>query len=118
MHLQSGTEILTDAPTDNNGKGEAFSPTDMVANSLATCMITIMAIKARDMDIELKVTTAEVRKVMAAEPRRISEIHINFHMNLAADEKTKTILERAGMTCPVHYSLHPDIKKEITFNWK
>ena len=118
MHLQSGTEILTDAPTDNNGKGEAFSPTDMVANSLATCMITIMAIKARDMDIELKGTTAEVRKVMAAEPRRISEIHINFHMNLVADTKTKTILERAGMTCPVHYSLHPDIKKEITFNWK
>ncbi|WP_264520669.1 OsmC family protein [Flavobacterium sp. N1994] len=118
MHLQSGTEILTDAPTDNNGKGEAFSPTDMVANSLATCMITIMAIKSRDMDVELKGTTAEVRKVMAAEPRRISEIHVTFHMNLEADDKTKTILERAAMTCPVFYSLHPDIKKEITFNWK
>ena len=118
MHLQSGTEILTDAPTDNNGKGEAFSPTDMVVNSLATCMITIMAIKARDMDLELKGTTAEVTKVMAAEPRRISEIHIIFQMNLVGDDKTKTILERTAMTCPVHFSLHPDIKMEITFNWK
>ena len=118
MHMQSGTEILTDAPLDNNGKGEAFSPTDMVANSLATCMITIMAIKARDMDIELKGTTAEVNKVMAAEPRRISEIHIHFEMDYAADDKTKTILERVAMQCPVHFSLHPDIKKVITFNWK
>lgn len=118
MHMQSGTEILTDAPTDNQGKGEAFSPTDTVANSLATCMITIMAIKARDMDLELKGTTAEVTKVMAAEPRRISEIHVTFQMNIVADDKTKTILERAAMTCPVFFSLHPDIKKEITFNWK
>ncbi|MFT3687311.1 MAG: OsmC family protein [Phycisphaerales bacterium] len=118
MHMQSGTEIITDAPTDNHGKGEAFSPTDMVANSLATCMITVMGIKARDMDIELKGTTAEVTKVMAAEPRRISEIHIHFEMSHAADDKTKAVLERTAMTCPVFYSLHPDIKKEITFNWK
>ncbi|WP_293874838.1 OsmC family protein [Flavobacterium sp.] len=118
MHMQSGTEILSDAPTDNQGKGEAFSPTDLVANSLATCMITIMAIKARDLDLELKGTTAEVTKVMAVEPRRISEIHIHFEMNLIADAKTKTILERTAMTCPVHHSLHPDIKKVISFNWK
>jgi len=118
MHLQSGTEILTDAPTDNQGKGEAFSPTDMVTNSLATCMITIMAIKAREMDLELKGTTAEVTKIMAAEPRRIAAIHINFEMNLVADDKTKIILERAAMTCPVYHSLHPDIEKLITFNWK
>ena len=118
MHLQSGTEILNDAPVDNHGKGEAFSPTDMVANSLATCMITIMAIKAKDMDVELKGTTAEVTKVMAAEPRRISEIHIDFNLDFDADDKTKAILERAAMTCPVYYSLHPDIKKQITFNWK
>ena len=118
MHMQSGTEIITDAPLDNHGKGEAFSPTDMVANSLATCMITIMAIKARDMDLELKGTTAEVTKVMAADPRRISEIHISFQMNLPEDKKTKTILEKTAMTCPVHFSLHPDIKKVITFNWK
>lgn len=118
MHMQSGTEILTDAPTDNQGKGEAFSPTDLVANSLATCMITIMAIKARDLDLELKGTTAEVTKVMAAEPRRISEIHIHFEMNLTADAKTKIILERTAITCPVHHSLHPDIKKVISFTWK
>jgi len=118
VHLQSGTEIITDAPTDNNGKGEAFSPTDMVANSLATCMLTVMGIKARDLEVDFSGSTAEVTKVMVAEPRRISEIHITFNMNLAADEKTKTILERTGMTCPVFYSLHPDIKKEIVFNWK
>jgi uncharacterized OsmC-like protein len=118
VHLQSGTEIITDAPTDNNGKGEAFSPTDMVANSLATCMLTVMGIKARDMEVDFSGSTAEVTKVMAAEPRRISEIHITFQMNLEADEKTKTILERTAMTCPVFYSLHPDIKKEVAFNWK
>ena len=118
IHLQSGTEIITDAPIDNNGKGEAFSPTDMVANSLATCMLTVMGIKARDLGVDFSGSTAEVTKVMATEPRRISEIHITFQMNLEADAKTKTILERTGMTCPVHFSLHPDIKKEIVFNWK
>ena len=118
MHLQSGTEILTDAPTDNHGKGEAFSPTDLVATSLGSCMISIMAIKSKDMDIELKGSTVEVTKIMAAEPRRISEIHVNLKMSIDADDKTKTILERAAMTCPVFHSLHPDIKKEVTFNWK
>ena len=118
IHLQSNTKIYTDAPKDNHGKGEAFSPTDMVANSLATCMLTVMGIKARDLEVDFSGSTAEVAKVMAAEPRRISEIHITFHMNLEADDKTKTILERTGMTCPVHFSLHPDIKKEIVFNWK
>ena len=117
-HLASGMKIITDAPLDNHGKGEAFSPTDLVATAYASCMITIMAIKARDMDLELKGTTAQVTKVMASEPRRISEIRIHFELNLVADSKTKTILERAAMTCPVYYSLHPDIKKEITFNWK
>lgn len=118
IHLQSGSEIISDAPLDNNGKGEAFSPTDTVANGLASCMFTVMGIKAREMGVDFSGSTAEVTKIMAAEPRRISEIHITFQMNLEADDKTKTILERTGMTCPVHYSLHPDIKKEITFNWK
>ncbi|MDI1316354.1 OsmC family protein [Flavobacterium sp.] len=118
MHLQSGTEILNDAPIDNHGKGEAFSPTDMVANSLATCMLTIMAIKAIDLELELKGTTAEVTKIMVADPRRISEIHITFQMNLVEDKKISTILERSALTCPVYYSLHPDVKKVITFNWK
>ena len=118
IHLQSGSEIISDAPTDNNGKGEAFSPTDTVANGLASCMFTVMGIKAQDLGVDFSGSTAEVTKIMAAEPRRISEIHINFNMNLAADEKTKTILERTAMTCPVFYSLHPDIKKEISFVWK
>lgn len=117
IHLQSGTEILSDAPVDNNGRGEAFSPTDTVANALATCMLTIMGIKARDMGVSLEGTTAEVTKFMAAEPRRISGIKIVFDLKSDADEKTRTILERAGMTCPVHHSLHPDIVKDITFNW-
>ena len=118
IHLQSGTTIVTDAPLDNNGKGEAFSPTDMVANSLATCMFTVMGIKARELNVDFSNSTAEVTKIMAAEPRRISEIHITFQMNLEVDEKTRIILERTAMTCPVHHSLHPDIKREIVFNWK
>ncbi len=118
IHINSGSEIISDAPLDNNGKGEAFSPTDTVANGLATCMFTVMGIKARDMEVDLSNSTAEVTKIMAAEPRRISEIHIVFNLNVSVDEKTKTILERTANTCPVHYSLHPDIKREITFNWK
>lgn len=117
-HLNSGSEIISDAPLDNHGKGEAFSPTDTVANGLATCMFTVMGIKARDMEIDLSNSEAEVTKIMSSEPRRISEIHVVFNMNVTVDDKTKTILERTAMTCPVHYSLHPDIIKEITFNWK
>lgn len=118
IHLQSGSEIISDAPIDNNGKGEAFSPTDTVANGLASCMFTMMGIKARDMEIDLSGSTAEVTKIMAADPRRISEIHVTFNFNALVDEKSKTILERIGNTCPVHYSLHPDIKKVIVYNWK
>jgi uncharacterized OsmC-like protein len=118
IHLQSGSEIISDAPVDNNGKGEAFSPTDTVANSLASCMFTVMGIKARDLEVDFSGSTAEVTKIMGTEPRRITEIHVTFNMNLVADEKTKTILERTARTCPVFYSLHPDIKKEISFIWK
>lgn len=117
-HVQSGTEILSDAPLDNNGKGEAFSPTDLVANALGSCMFTIMGIKARDMNVNIENSTASVTKIMQAEPRKISAIEIVFDMNYAPDEKTKIILERAAMTCPVFLSLHPDIDKRITFNWK
>ncbi len=118
VHLQSGTEILSDAPKDNHGKGEAFSPTDLVANSLATCMISIMGIKSRDLNVDLTGSTVEVTKIMQAEPRKIAKIITVLNMNIAADDKTKTILERAAMTCPVMLSLHPDIEKEVTFNWK
>lgn len=117
VHLQSRTEIITDAPTDNNGKGEAFSPTDMVANSLATCMFTIMGIKASQMNINFDGSTASVTKIMQSEPRMISKIIVAFDMNMSVDEKTKTILERAALTCPVYLSLHPDIQKEVSFNW-
>ena len=117
-HLQSGSEIISDAPIDNKGKGEAFSPTDTVANGLASCMFTVMGIKAREMDVDFSGSTAEVTKLMVVDPRRISEIHVTFNMNFEADEKTKTILERTALTCPVFYSLHPDIEKVITFNWK
>lgn len=118
IHIQSGSEIISDAPTDNNGKGAAFSPTDTVANSLGTCMFTLMGIKAAEMNVDLSNATAEITKVMATEPRRISEIHIVFNITAELDNKIKTILERTAMTCPVYYSLHPDIKKIITFNWK
>ena len=118
MHLQSGTEILSDAPLDNKGKGEAFSPTDTVANALASCMMTIMGIKAGEMNVDLQGSTAAVTKIMNAEPRRIGAIEIYFDMVGTADQKNKTILERSAMTCPVFLSLHPEIEKRITFDWK
>ena len=117
-HLQSGNTFITDAPVDNNGKGEAFSPTDIVATGLATCMITVMGIKARDLGVDMKGTTAEVTKIMAADPRRISGIEVTLNFPFSTDEKTRTILERTANTCPVHYSLHPDIKKDIVFIWQ
>ena len=116
-HLQSKSTFLTDAPVDNKGKGEAFSPTDTVATALASCMLTIMGIKARDLEIEVKSTTAEVTKTMAADPRRISGIKILFTFPTSYDEKHRKILERAAKTCPVLYSLHPDIVLDITFNY-
>lgn len=117
VHLQSGSEILSDAPMDNNGKGEAFSPTDTVANALATCMFTIMGIKARDMGISLEGSTAEVTKFMQASPRKISRIEVIFTMRSDADEKAMVVLERVALTCPVYLSLHPDIEKDIIFKW-
>jgi putative redox protein len=118
-HLQSGTVIETDAPTDNQGKGERFSPTDLVATALGNCMLTIMGIKARDMQIDLEGTTIDITKNMVTNPRRIGEINviINFPESLKADEKQRTILEKAAMTCPVFESLHPDLKKDVEFKW-
>jgi uncharacterized OsmC-like protein len=118
IHVQSGNEIISDAPLDNKGKGEAFSPTDTVANALASCMMTVMGIKARDMDLDLKGSTAEVTKIMNAEPRRIGVIEITFEMVGTDDQKNITILERTAMTCPVFMSLNTEIEKKITFNWK
>ena len=118
IHLQSGNEIISDAPLDNNGKGEAFSPTDTVANALASCMMTVMGIKARDLEVDLKGSTAAVTKIMNAEPRRIGVIEITFEMVGTAHQKNITILERTAMTCPVFMSLNTEIEKRITFNWK
>ncbi len=118
IHLQSGTEILTDAPTDNHGKGEAFSPTDLVATALGSCMVSIMAIKTKDLEIDLKDSTVSITKIMQAEPRKIAKIIVELNLSIATSEKNKTILERSAMTCPVLLSLHPDIEKEVTFNWQ
>jgi uncharacterized OsmC-like protein len=116
-HVKSGNSFFTDAPTDNNGKGEAFSPTDTVATGLASCMITVMGIKACDMGIDMTGTTANVTKTMSSDPRRISKIEVVLEFPFEADDKTRKILERTAKTCPVLYSLHPDIEKDITFNW-
>jgi uncharacterized OsmC-like protein len=118
IHLQSGTQIVTDAPTDNHGKGEAFSPTDLVATALGSCLFTIMALKAKDLNLDLKDSKASVTKIMQAEPRKIAKIIVELHMSISTSDKNKAILERSAMTCPVLLSLHPDIEKEVTFNWK
>ncbi len=118
-HLQSGTVIETDAPTDNKGKGQRFSPTDSVCVALATCVITTMGIKAADMNIDLKDTKIDVTKHMLADPRRIGKIEVilNFPATLQLDEKDKTILERVGNNCPVTKSLHPDLEMNIEYRW-
>jgi putative redox protein len=118
-HLSSGNNIETDAPIDNQGKGERFSPTDLVATALGNCMLTIMGIKAKEMGVSLLGTTVDVTKKMALEPRRIGGIVIafNFAKDVLYTEKEKTVLERAANTCPVFYSLHPNIVIDVTFNW-
>lgn len=117
-HIQSGSFFETDAPVDNNGKGERFSPTDLMATSLATCMITVMGIKARSMGFDLDGISAEVLKIMKSDPRRVGGIEITFHIPDTlkdTDEKTKTILKNTGETCPVMKSIHPDI--EVKVDW-
>ena len=114
-HIASGEKIITDAPVDNNGKGEAFSPTDLVATALGSCIITIMAISANKYDIDMSGTNASVKKIMGSDPRRISEISIEINMNKNIEEKDRKRLERSALTCPVHRSLHPDLEKKIRF---
>lgn len=117
-HLQSGGTVTTDAPTDNNGRGEFISPTDMVAGALGSCMLTLMDMAATRIGIDMAGTTLDITKVMAADPRRISEIHIDVRFPFPADEKTRTILQRAGNTCPVAKSLHPDLRQVVSFHYK
>jgi len=117
IHLRSNNIIETDAPPDNNGKGERFSPTDLLATSLASCMITIMSILAERENIPLQ-ADAEVTKVMADHPRRVSEIHIHLKLkDFQYTEKQKKMIENAAYTCPVAKSLHPDIQQKITITW-
>lgn len=116
-HLQSGSKMITDAPVDNHGKGEAFSPTDTVANALATCMLTVMGIKAKDIGVELQGATAEVKKTMSSNPRRIAKVEVKLKFPHNYDEKETKILEHTARTCPVLESLHPEIEKSISFEY-
>jgi uncharacterized OsmC-like protein len=116
-HLQSGNKIITDAPIDNEGKGEGFSPTDLVATSLANCMLTIMGIVARRHKVNIDGTRADVEKIMGTEPRRITEIQIEFYFPGNYDSKTKTILEKAALNCPVANSLAESLHQSIGFNY-
>ena len=108
---------MTDAPTDNNGKGEYISPTDMVAAALGSCMLTLMALAARRLEIELKGTRVEIQKVMAANPRRIAEIKLDFYFPGSYTDRCRRIIEGAGETCPVGKSLHPDVKQTVTYHY-
>lgn len=117
-HTQSGTKIMTDAPTDNNGKGEYFSPTDLVAAALGSCMLTIMGMAAKTHGINIEGTKVSITKVMNASPRRIGEVMIDFSFPEEYTAKEKRILEAAGETCPVAFSLHPDIKQTIRYTYK
>lgn len=118
-HIQSNIVIESDAPTDNRGKGERFSPTDLICTALATCMITTMAMKASDMGIDLKDTKVDVKKHMASDPRRISQIDVavSFPKSLTLNEKDKLILQRTGDNCPVIKSLHPDVMINAMYTW-
>lgn len=119
IHLRSGTEIETDAPVDNKGKGERFSPTDLVATALATCILTTMGIAGSTHNINIDGAECDVEKIMASEPRRIAEIKIalRFPADKNYTDKEKVILERIAHTCPVAVSLHPDLKQTISIDW-
>ena len=118
VHLQSGKTIITDAPTDNNGKGEAFSPTDLLSTSLGCCMLTIMGIVAARHELQIENTRVDITKTMAANPRRVSAIKVEFYLPAGNfSEKDKQLLENAARTCPVALSLHPDLLQDVSFQW-
>jgi len=116
-HLDSGSEISTDAPKDNHGLGQTFSPTDMVCSALASCILTIMAIAVEKKNVDIKGTTAMVKKTMGNNPRRIAKIEIDIVFPKGYDSKTKTILERAAYNCPVHQTLSETVEKNISFTY-
>ena len=121
-HLKSGSSFETDAPPDNHGKGERFSPTDLMSTSLATCMVTVMGIKARTMGFDLNDIKVDVLKIMKSDPRRVGGIELTFYIPeslINVDEKTKAILKNTGETCPVMKSIHPDIEVKVDWGeWK
>lgn len=116
-HVQSGNKLMTDAPTDNHGKGEYISPTDMVAAALGSCMFTLMGIAAQRLNIDLKGARVDIQKVMGTDPRRIVEIKFDFYLPGDYSDKDKRILENAAATCPVGKSLHPDLKETVTYHY-
>ncbi len=118
-HLQSGTKIVTDAPLDNHGKGESFSPTDLFASSLGCCMLTIMGISAESYGFNIDGTTIETEKIMGTNPRRVVELKLDIHFPKGSNytDQQKRLIEAAARTCPVANSLNPEIKKTITFNY-
>ncbi len=118
IHLKSNNTLITDAPVDNKGKGEAFSPTDLLATSLATCMFTIMGIVANNNNLNIVGTNCDITKIMSASPRKVAEIIIEFHFpENNFDEKQQQLLKDAAYSCPVALSLHDDLKKTVTFNF-
>ena len=118
VHGPSGTLLTTDAPKDNQGRGESFSPTDLVATALGSCILSIMGIMARTLEIDIAGTTARVEKEMANAPvRMIQKLAVTIHVPHEVAEENKVKLERAAQTCPVHKSLHPDVQKPIEFTW-
>ena len=117
VHISSNEKIVTDAPTDNNGKGEAFSPTDLVASSLSSCILTVIGILSKQLEYNLTNTTSSVKKIMGDKPRRIVEIEVKIKFSQSTDSKTKSIIEKTALNCPVAKSLHPDIKQNISFIW-
>ena len=118
QHGPSGVKIITDAPVDNHGKGESFSPTDLAATSLGACMMTIMGIAAQRKSIDLKGTEIRVKKIMAQDtPRRIARLEVDFAIPLQPDHPDRKLLENAALSCPVHHSLHPQIEQAVHFHW-
>ena len=116
-HIQSGDVITTDAPIDNNGKGEAFSPTDLFASSLGSCMLTIMGITAQTHGLNIDGSTVHIKKVMGLNPRRVASLSISIDINGEFDDKEKKILIKAAEHCPVSKSIHPDIDENFSFNF-
>ena len=116
-HLQSGNKIITDAPVENHGSGEAFSPTDLAVTALGSCLLTIMGIAAKTHGINIDQSIARVTKIMSKNPRRIGKIIVVIDIPYKLSSKEERLLNQAAKSCPVHHSLHPDIEKEININY-